>query len=319
VPLLRLAADVDPATGNDDNGTPREMSQGHWLARTCVDSPAQWDKGAAADVRSRQYAAAFKAEPPMYGPISKGAWAHPGYSGYQPLPCIASRWEDRPNFPVGTRIRGVPALVMAGELDFSLPPVVVRKATETLVGAKYVSIAGAGHLPWLWSDCGADLLQRFILTHSLGDASCADTPVTPVWLPGSYPVTSAAAPPAKQTGGPAASAELRRAATVVGWTVMEGMQNIASIVGLTTPGLRGGLLTYDGDQDPPFRFDRVRFSRDVAVTGAIAWDGPELDGDFTVKLPDGSTAAAGVQGPFRVYGAGLTVTLRGRTFSIPSY
>jgi pimeloyl-ACP methyl ester carboxylesterase len=323
VPLLRLAADVDPANGADDSGSPREMSMGHWLARTCVDTPAQWDKDSSADVRQQQYAAALKAEPSMYGPIAKAAWAHPGYAGYQPLPCISSQWEDRPNFQVGTKVRGLPALVMAGELDFSLPPAVVRMATDTLVAAKYVSIAGAGHVPWLWSDCGAELLRRFILTHDLGDASCADTPVTPAWLPGNFPVTAAAAMPAKQIGGPAAPTDLRRAATVVGWTVMDALQHIASIIGRTTPGLRGGVLTYDDALDPPFRFDKVRFTRDVAVSGALSWTGPQLDGNFTVRLADGSTATATIRGPYRSYRANLTLTLtthgQSRTFSIPSY
>jgi pimeloyl-ACP methyl ester carboxylesterase len=323
VPLLRLAADVDPANGADDSGTPREMSMGHWLARTCVDSPTQWDKAASAEVRQRQYADAFRAEPAMYGPISKAAWAHAGYAGYQPLPCIASRWEDRPNFPPGTEVHGLPALVMAGELDFGQPPALVRMATDTLVGAKYLSITGAGHIPWLWSDCGAELLRRFVLTHALGDASCADTPVTPAWLPGNFPLTAAGAQPAKQLSGPPATTDLRRAATVAGWTVMDGLQHIAAIVGRTTPGLRGGLLTYDDTVDPPFRFDRARFTRDVTVTGALSWTGPQLDGTFTIKLPDGSTAAATIRGPYRQYGANLTITLtthgQNRSFAVPSY
>ena len=323
VPLLRLAADVDPANGADDSGTPREMSMGHWLARTCVDSPTQWDKAASAEVRQRQYAAAFRAEPAMYGPIAKAAWAHPGYAGYQPLPCIASRWEDRPNFQPGTKVHGLPSLVMAGELDFSESPALARMATDTLVGAKYLSIAGAGHIPWLWSDCGAELLRRFIITHALGDASCADTPMTAAWLPGNFPLTAADAAPAKQLSGPPATTDLRRAATVVGWTVMDGLQHIAAIIGRTTPGLRGGSLTYDDALDPPFRFDRARFTRDVTVTGAVSWTGPQLDGTFTIKLPDGSTAAATLHGPYRQYGAELTITLtthnQHRSFAVPSY
>lgn len=319
VPLLRLAANVDPANGPHDSGTPREESRGHWLARTCVDQPTQWDKGASAATRQRQYAAAFKAEPAMYGPVSKGAWAAPGYAGYQPLPCIASQWEDRPNFPVGTKITGVPALVMAGELDFSLPPSVARLVTESLVGAKQLTVAGSGHIPWLWSGCAADIMQRFILTHEVGDASCARVPESPVWMPGSFPVTTAAAPLAKQTKGPSAPVDLRRAATVIGWTLMDGLQEMASIQGVTSAGLRGGAVTYEDGQDPPFRFNRARFTRDLSVTGAVAWQGEDVAGEFTVKLPNGSSATGTVEGPYRVYGAGLTITLLGRTFSVPSH
>jgi pimeloyl-ACP methyl ester carboxylesterase len=295
VPLLRLAANVDPANGTDDSGSPREESRGHWLARTCVDQPVQWDKSASAATRQRQYAAAYKAEPAMYGPVSKGAWAAPGYAGYQPLPCIASTWEDRPNFPADTRITGVPALVMAGELDFSLPPSVPQLVSKSLVGAKQLTVAGSGHTPWFWSDCAAGLMQRFILIHDLGDTSCARVPESPIWLPGSFPVTTAGAPAARQTHGLSASTDLRRAATVIGWTVMDGLQEMASIQGVTSAGLRGGAVTYEDGQDPPFRYNRARFTRDLSVTGAVAWEGEDVDGEFTVKLPNGSTATGTVR------------------------
>ena len=69
-PLLRLAADVDPANGFD-SGDPREYSNGHNLARLCVDAPLQWNKQAPLWRRLRQYVAAFRDAPDFFGPISK--------------------------------------------------------------------------------------------------------------------------------------------------------------------------------------------------------------------------------------------------------
>jgi pimeloyl-ACP methyl ester carboxylesterase len=227
-PLLRLAADVDPANGFDA-GDPREFSSGHALARICVDLPVQWDKGADAETRFAQYDAAFAAEPDFYGPISKGAWAHPGYLGFQPLPCIVSTWEDRPNYPSGRQVRGVPALVLAGEYDVGLPASLARLATDVLVDAEYVDMAAAGHVPWWYSDCGPELVQRFIETLTAGDTSCADEPAGGWWMPGSFPTKVQKAPPADQVSGPPASTKIRRFATVVAWTVMDGIQHNYSV------------------------------------------------------------------------------------------
>ncbi|MEU4197444.1 alpha/beta fold hydrolase [Kribbella sp. NPDC026611] len=318
VPLLRLAADVDPANGFDA-GDPREFSNGHWLARLCTDQPVQWDKNAGPAARLGQYAAAFAAEPAQYGPISKGAWDHEGYLGYQPLPCIASRWEDRPSYPSIARVRGVPGLVVSGQYDAGLPDEAIRIASRMIPGSALVELAGAGHQVWFYGSCGAELVQRFITTLKVGDTSCAATPPAGWWMPGSFPLTAAAAPPARQIGGPSAPADVRRLATATAWTVLDGLQHQASISGLVAGGLRGGTITYVPDAEAPFVYDNARFTRDVGVSGATTWTADGIDGAFTVSAPTGATMTARLTGPFTKLGSQLTLTLGQSSFAIPGY
>ncbi|MEV5962598.1 alpha/beta fold hydrolase [Kribbella sp. NPDC051952] len=322
VPLLRLAADVDPANGFD-SGDPREYSAGHALARMCVDLPVQWDKDASPARRAQQYAAAYAAEPAHYGPISKAAWDHPGYLGYSPQPCIASSWQDRPNYPSGTKVRGIPSLILAGEYDAGVPEELARIAGKVLVGSKYVELAAVGHATWFEGPCGTALLQRFITTLNVGDTSCARVPPAGYWMPGSFPVTAASAPVAKQTSGPAASPDVRRLATVTTWTVLDGLSHIASISGLVAGGLRGGTITYVPDADVPFVFDDARFTKDVRVSGSTTWTPDGIEGSFTVRTSSGPPIQATLTGPFTKLGSDLTLTLRQgpttQTLTLPGY
>ena len=66
------------------------------MLRGCVDGELPFDKTAGPRTRAAQFARAYAREPAFYGDISKPAWAHPGYFGFQPSPCIVRRWEDRP-------------------------------------------------------------------------------------------------------------------------------------------------------------------------------------------------------------------------------
>lgn len=322
VPLLRLAADVDPANGF--GADLREFSVGHLLARTCVDSEFVWDKDAAPGVRAAQYATAYAAEPAFYGPISKPAWAHPGYLGFQPAPCIASSWEDRPMYPAGTRVEGVPSLVLGGEYDLPVPESVAQLATEVLVDSTYVGITAAGHGPEFWSDCGPELVQRFILQLAVGDTSCADEPAGGWWVPGSFPTTVADAPQATQTGGPRATPALRRLVTVAAWTMMDSVQHNFFVPG-DSVALRGGAVDYEFVNDTnTWRLVDAHFTEDVAVSGVVVEDArPGMAGEFTVTGPDGHPRAARISGRFLSYGAVMTITLdvRGRpaTFTVPAY
>lgn len=324
VPLLRLAADVDPADGFGDDL--RSFSVGHALARSCVDGVLPWDKGAPPSARAAQYAAAFAAEPAFYGPISKQAWAAPGYHGFQPAPCIASSWEDRPMYPEGARVDGVPTLVLGGEYDLPVPESVARLATDVMVDSIFVSITAAGHDPQFWSDCGPELVQRFILELAAGDTSCADEPAGGWWVPGSFPTTVADAPAAQQTGGRLASTNTRRLATVAAWTVMDSVQHNFYITG-DSVALRGGMVDYEPiDNGAQWTLGDAHFTEDVAVSGPITVieDGSDVfDGEFTVTGPGSRTTTVHLNGRFLIDGADMTITFdvggRPATFTVPAY
>jgi pimeloyl-ACP methyl ester carboxylesterase len=323
VPLLRLAADADPSVDGFFAADLRDFSAGHNLARSCVDAELVWDKDAPPAVRQAQHAAAFAAQPRMYGPISKTAWAAPDYLGFQPSPCIASSWEDRPMYRAGARLRGVPTLVLGGEYDLPVPEAVSRMATDIVPGATYVSMTAAGHDPQFWSDCGPELVQRFILTRHVGDTSCADEPAGGWWVPGSFPTRADQAPPAVQTSGPRATTPLRRLATVAAWTVMDSIQHNFFVPG-DSVALRGGTVDFEPiENGAQWTLGQARFTRDVTVSGVVTGADPNLDGAITVDGPGPGSTEMHLSGPFLVTGADLTVTVdvngHAATFSVPSF
>ena len=324
VPLLRLAADVDPANGFD-SGDVREFSAGHNLARSCVDFPLPFDKAAPKAVREAQFAAALDAEPDLYGVISKEAWAAPGYLGYQPSPCIASTWEDRPLYPAGTRVDGVPTLVLGGEYDVSVPESVSQLATEVLTDSTYVSMSGAGHDPQFWSDRGPELVQRFIADLDVGDTSCADQPAGGWWVPGSFPKRANQAPPADQASGKRVSRSTRRLVTAAAWTVMDSLRHNFTVPD-DSVALRGGIVDWEriDDESAQWTLEDARFTKDLRVSGTITGVGPLFDGDITVDGPRRhDTTTMHFNGEFFVAGADITITTTSRgktaTFTVPGY
>lgn len=321
VPLLRLGSDVDPANGFAEDL--RSFSTGHGMARYCVDAEFQWDKDAGRRTRTAQYARAYAREPDFYGDISKPAWAHPGYLGFQPNPCITRRWEDRPMYRKGTRVKGIPTLVLGGEYDLPVPEAVSKLATRVMVDSTYVGIRAAGHDPQFWSDCGPELVQRFIGTLSAGDTSCADRQAGGWWVPGSFPTRLAAAPAAVQTGGERATKRQRRLATIAAWTVMDSVQHNFFTPG-DSVGLRGGVVVFEQlEEGVRWTFDGARFTEDVAVSGTFTDVGPDWSGEFAVTGPGGRTRTVRISGQFLTDGEDMRITLavRGKaaTFTVPAY
>ena len=318
VPLLRLAADADP--GNAPGfGDPRVFSGGHTLARLCVDFPEPWDKNAEPAVRQAQYAAALAAQPEFLGPFSRGGWVGSGSLVHPPFWCLASTWEDRPARPAGITVAGVPALVVAGEYDV---PEFARLATSVLVDAEFVTLAAAGHVPWWYSDCGPELLRRFITTGTAGDTACANDLPTGWWVPGSFAKTTGQTPAATQTSGPRASPQLRRLVTVAAWTVMDSLQHNFFVPG-DSVALRGGTVDFELIDDvAQWTLGAARFTTDVAVTGTVTWT-DVLDGELSIHGPGRRMTTAHITGPFITPGQDVTITLdvagQPATFTIPGY
>jgi pimeloyl-ACP methyl ester carboxylesterase len=312
VPLLRLGADVDPAVAHPEEL--REFSTGHNFVRFCVDGEFPFDKTAGRLSRAAQYARAFAREPAFYGDISKAAWAHPGYLGFQPHPCITRRWEDRPPYPAGTRVKGIPTLVLGGEYDLDVPESAARLATQVMADSTYVGIRAAGHDPQFWSDCGPELVQRFIATRSAGDTSCADVPAGGWWVPGSFPTRVADAPQAVQRAGRPATAAQRRLATVAAWTVLDSVQHNFFTPG-DSVGLRGGTVVFEQlEEGVQWTLTDVRFTRDVTVDGVFRNLGTDWSGEVTAN-----GTAIRIEGPFLTSGEDMTVSFGGRAFTVPAY
>jgi hypothetical protein len=317
VPLLRLAADNDPA---DVGGAPlRQASEGHWLARSCVDQPLPWDKDASAVEREQQFADAYDAEPSRYGLFSKQAWAAPDWLGFQPMPCISSRWEDRPPYKAGTTVAGIPTLVLAGEYDVVVPESVARLALDVMTDSTFVSMTAAGHDPQFWSDCGPELVQAFFRDRKLADDSCADEPAGGWWVPGSFPRRVEQAPPAEQTAGPPARRPLRRLVTATVWTALDSVQHNFYVPG-DSVGLRGGVVDWDPTPtEARWVLERVRFTRDLRVEGVVSADDANRWTASLRAVRDGAATRVRFAGPFLEDGGEVRVRVRDRVFSVPSH
>ena len=194
VPLMRLASDNDPANGF--GADLREFSNGHSIARSCVDAELAFDKEAPARVRVRQYAAAYAAEPDFYGVVSKRAWAAPDWLGLAAVslhlvavggpPDVPGRctgaWcpDARPRRgvrPARTRGRVADGDQGDGRLD-------LRRHDR------------GGSRPAVLERLRPELVQRFYRDLDVGDTSCADQPAGGWWVPGSFPTQVRKAPPA---------------------------------------------------------------------------------------------------------------------------
>lgn len=323
VPLLRLAADTDPANGFG-GAELVDYSAGHSLARSCVDGEFPFDKEAGSRVRRHQFAAAYAAEPDRYGVISKRAWAAPGWTGFQPNPCIVARWEDRPLYAPGTTVSGVPTLVLAGEYDLSVPESVAVLATEVMEDSTFVSVTAAGHDPHFWGSCGAELAQRFIADLDAGDTSCAEEPAGGWWVPGSFPTKVGDAPAlATQTGGPKASAKDRRLITAIGWTVLDSLQHNFFVPG-DSVGLRGGEVAYQFIEEGEINewtLHGARFTKDLAVDGPVRNQADNFfAGELVAHAPGGRDLPFGFEGAFEDLFT-LTIDLgKGEaTFTVPAF
>jgi pimeloyl-ACP methyl ester carboxylesterase len=325
--LVRLAGENDVASFDLSSGDPIFYSAGHNLARRCVDEPFPWNKAASRSVRLAQFGRAWAAEPAKYGPISKTAWAIPVIDGVPPLftqpdPCISSRWKDIPAYPAGSKVPGVPTLVLAGEYDTVVPTVEARRVTKVLTNSRFVEIAAAFHNVWFYPGCTSDLVVRFISTLSAGDTRCAATPPVVSWLPGAFTRTSAGLPAAHPTAGTNAPVGLRRAATSAVWSLLDTIRHsFVSPTGVQ-PGLRGGTLTWTfPDEVDVAVLDSVKFTNDVSVSGAVSWPASDnvLDGDLAIRVGGAAPITLHLHGAWLTPGAdrlSLTGVVNGHPVSL---
>ena len=328
VPLLRLGAENDPQTWTFDSGDPRYYSNGDNLARFCNDADLPWDETAPKGVRWHQYEAALAAEPATYGPFSKGAWRTPLPYGSSPSACIASTWNVQQGYRSGTKVHGIPSLILLGEYDLNVPRANAIRAADVLVGAKVVDVAMAGHNPWWWRECAAQTVQKFIATGHVTDV-CATDPMPDQWFVGSFPSTVSGTPKAARLGGDNSTATARRIATAAVWTVVDSMDHTYRSESHAGRALRGGSVVIDWSEEEGtpdvFHLDKVRFVDDLTVTGTADsnWWISQYDAAITVRAPDGTRGALTIVGVVNASSADVfevSGTVDGRTvhLSVPA-
>jgi pimeloyl-ACP methyl ester carboxylesterase len=277
-PLLRLAAEDLPFTGG---GPVRSYSEGAYAAVACHDYPTLWDPSASIPQRRAQYAAARSGlEREAYAPFPNDIWLRSLYINQYVTGCIEWPAPDQPDPPVPAvaSYPSVPVLVLNGDVDVITPLGDARQAASLFPNSSLVIVRNVGHVTALadYPGCAAGIVRRFLETLSTGDVSCAAA--TPeIHVVPEFPTHTAAAPPAASAGrGDRSTALERRAAWAAAWATGDALARWWLMSGSDGHGLRGGSFTATGDYlaytPVRLRLRRVRFVRDLAVSGELVWD-----------------------------------------------
>ena len=319
-PLLRLMAetlaDVD---SRDPTHSPQQYSAGLAAAVSCGDPPQIFDMTLPPHERSaaRDQAIAHRESeaPQTYAPFT--------IAEYRRMPLDYSfidqcvQWPAVPSpavapVPTGEPYPEVPVLVVSGDLDNMTSIADGAAAAARFPRAHHVVITNGLHvnaLPHSRSECGADLVRRFIENLSTGDDSCAAL-VPPVRLVPRFARSAAELEPARAgSGSPAPEAALRvvTAALLTSEDVITRADERGAGAGV---GLRSGTYTaVAAGQGYHITLDEVRWTDDVAVSGTLESTGRTgtVHGTLQVKAAHGSGGTLEIEWPEGVAQARATV------------
>src|SRR5450631_340176 len=282
LPLIRRMAETIAAVDSrDPTGDPIKWSAGLAAAVLCHDPPQIFDTRLppAERLRDRDRALAERrrSAPDTYSPFT--------LDEYRAMPLDYSFIDECVGWPVAppshpasqvgvnAAYPDVPALIISGELDS-----ITTMADGAAVAAAFphgvqVRIANSFHvnaLPRARSDCGAELVRRFITTLAAADLSCASQ-VPPVRLVPRFSVESRDLPPAAELPGNSASMRQLR---IVSAAVQAAGDLLARVDANSTDhgrGLRGGTFRLKrSGGGVRIELRQVRWTRDVAVSGKIS-------------------------------------------------
>jgi pimeloyl-ACP methyl ester carboxylesterase len=326
MPLTRLMGETIAAVDSrDPTGDPTKWSAGLAAAVLCHDPPQIFDMLLPPADRLRDHDRALaerrRTATDTYSPFT--------IDEYRAMPLDYSFIDECVGWPVAppshpasqvgakASYPDVPALIISGELDS-----ITTMADGAAVAAAFphgvqVRIANSFHvnaLPRARSDCGAEIVRRFIATLAAGDISCASQ-VPPVRLVPRFSVESRDLTPAVAVTGNSASPRQLR---IVSAAVQAAGDLLARVDANSTThgrGLRGGTFRLKRSGDAVrIELHQVRWTRDVAVSGTIlrpsrrhgivrafllASTPEEPIGRLTVEWPEGvDSSEAQIRGTF---------------------
>jgi pimeloyl-ACP methyl ester carboxylesterase len=170
-PLMRLAQRFPPFIPGGD-GLPADFSSGDSAARSCNDQNAVWDRADRPATREEALAAELDALPDdAFAPFTKQTW-----NDYWWLDmCLGWPVPDRfePAVPEGAFFDGVPALILAGDLDTVVSTQTSRALLEGFPDATFLLVRGAGHITIGSDTCAGEIVTTFFDTLDAGDTTCA--------------------------------------------------------------------------------------------------------------------------------------------------
>ena len=170
-PLLRLAQRFPPFIPDGD-GLPTDFSSGDSAARSCNDQGTVWDRTDPPAAREHALATELDALPAnAFAPFTKQTW-----NDYWWLDmCLGWPAPDRfePAVPEGTIFDGIPALILAGDLDTVVSTETSRALLEGFPDATFLLVRGAGHITIGSDTCAGEIVTTFFDTLDPGDVTCA--------------------------------------------------------------------------------------------------------------------------------------------------
>ncbi len=269
LPLLRLAQETKYVGGA---GPAEAYSEGLYAAVACNDYPQAYDVTARITTRYNQYRAATRnlqrQRPGLFAPFTVREWVTSPYGYFDeclrwPRP---SRWV-RP-VPRNPQYPDVPTLVLAGDLDSLTSPEGARATADAFPNSTLVVAANTTHVSALidFDKCASKLVVRFVRTSSARDFSCARDYHENRLVDQFVRL-------ADETGwkGP------RKTVRITAATLADVMARWWSMYGYEGVGLQGGTFTTRGGSfthDRPvvtWRLSKVRWVKDVAVSGVMTW------------------------------------------------
>jgi pimeloyl-ACP methyl ester carboxylesterase len=175
-PLLQLVdLRVAPPVGRGPE--PAVFSVGDNMAALCNDRDFVWNRTDPIALRRTKFDRAVRALPAdAYAPFSRQGW----YGINWPGSCLTWPAPGRfvPVIPAGAAFPDVPALILAGDSDTTVPPEIVGTLRAEFPHATFVTVAGAGHpvAGAAGAECAADLTAQLFDRLRVTDTSCARSP-----------------------------------------------------------------------------------------------------------------------------------------------
>jgi hypothetical protein len=207
----------------------------------------------------------------------------------------------------------VPVLVVSGDLDNMTSVADGAAAAARFPAAHHVVITNGLHvnaLPHSRSECGAQLVRRFLTNLSTEDDSCA-AQVPPVRLVPRFARHAGQLAPAQALTGNQAGAPALRVVSAVLLTCEDAIARARADGAGRGVGLRGGAVTVTAAQ-PGYHLTlhQLRWTQDVAVSGELDWPGRSGTVHATVELagPDGMRGRLELQWPEGLAHARATVS-----------
>ena len=301
LPLLRLAAEYNTPSVTDAV----DFSYGQYQAVVCAEYPLHYGLNDSPAKRRKDYAHAIEEaredRPDLFAPftideaLASNAnftplatcldWPKPlaGYPQGDPLP-------KHPHFP------NVPTLVLSGDLDSVTSPEDAAQAAAQFPNVTHLIIPNLTHVTaYYYSDvgylpdggdtthCVQRILRRFITQLSPGDTSCIPKVRPTRTVPRFAASIDALEPVRPSTGNQAGERELKLAAGALD-TVGDVFARFIVTFGIGS-GLRGGEFTYTlTPYGYEFDLDRVQWTGDLQVSGAVRWDVKSGDVTADVRL-----------------------------------